>query len=658
MEQQQWSIQKAIELYNIEGWGQGYFSVNDRGNVVVRPRRDATVEIDLLALVHQLLEQDVHPPVLLRFSDIIGDRIEQLGRAFEQASAETGYQGEFFAVYPIKVNQQREVVEEVLRYGSKRKIGLEAGSKPELHAVLAILDDPNALVVCNGYKDHDFIELALLARKMERQVFIVIEKLNELQLIRDIAQHHQVKPQLGIRIKLSTAGSGRWAHSGGDKSKFGLNATELLQALQFAQQHGWLEHIRMIHFHLGSQITNIHTIKAALREMASFYVQLRQYGCNIEYVNVGGGLGVDYDGTHSSHPSSVNYTLQEYADDIIYTLHELCEKHQLPHPNVVTESGRAMTAHHSVLVVNVMESTTFPVWEESMTLRQEDHPLLHSLYDTYIHLEPRNIRESWHDALQLKREMLSLFTLGMLDLRTRALAESLFWSIARKVDLLSQQHPLPHWQEEFDELREELTAKYFCNFSIFQSLPDAWAIDHLFPVVPIHRLNEPPTVAAMLEDITCDSDGRLDQFIQGFRHTPYIRLHPLRRGEPYFLGIFLVGAYQEILGDLHNLFGDTNIVHIMIQDGQPVVEQILDGETVADVLEYVEFNPKALARKVERWVHQSIQAGKISEAQGREFLAIYRSGLHSYTYLQQLRMPDVPALSVDGQAHEVKSAET
>jgi len=607
MAQQPWSIQKAIELYNIEGWGQGYFSVNDRGNVVVRPQRDATVEIDLLELVHQLLEQDVHPPVLLRFSDIIGDRIEQLGRAFEQASVETGYQGEFFAVYPIKVNQQREVVEEVLRYGSKRKIGLEAGSKPELHAVLAILDDPNALVVCNGYKDHDFIELALLARKMERQVFIVIEKLNELQLIRDIAQHHQVKPQLGIRIKLSTAGSGRWAHSGGDKSKFGLNATELLQALQFAQQHGWLEHIRMIHFHLGSQITNIHTIKAALREMASFYVQLRQYGCNIEYVNVGGGLGVDYDGTHSSHPSSVNYTLQEYADDIVYTLHELCEKHRLPHPNVVTESGRAMTAHHSVLVVN------------------------------------------------LKREMLSLFTLGMLDLRTRALAESLFWSIARKVDLLSQQHPLPHWQEEFDELREELTAKYFCNFSIFQSLPDAWAIDHLFPVVPIHRLNEPPTVAATLEDITCDSDGRLDQFIQGFRHTPYIRLHPLRRGEPYFLGIFLVGAYQEILGDLHNLFGDTNIAHIMIQDGQPVVEQILDGETVADVLEYVEFNPKALARKVERWVHQSIQAGKISEAQGREFLAIYRSGLHSYTYLQQLRMPDVPALSVDGQAQKGQS---
>lgn len=635
----QWGIQDSLKLYNIPGWGAGYFDINEKGNIVVRPHRNTSAEIDVKALLDHLLSIDVQPPVLLRFSDIIGDRIDQLCTAFQQSFQETGYQGDFIAVYPVKVNQQRQVVEEVLRYGQKQNIGLEAGSKPELHAVLSVLDNPRSVVICNGYKDRDFLELAVLAQKMERNVFVVIEKLNELEILQQVSAQQNIIPQIGIRLKLSTTGSGRWAQSGGEGSKFGLNAAEVLQVIDFAQQNNWIHNIRLIHFHIGSQITNIHTIKTALREIASYYVQLRKAGCPIAYVNVGGGLGVDYDGTHSDHQNSINYSIQEYADDIVYTLYETCKQYDLPHPNIIAESGRAMTAHHSVLIVNVLEQTSPPIWQGTK-IREDDHPILTALYETLTTLDKDNLRESWHDAQQLKQEMFSMFHLGLIDLRTRAVAEQLFWTIARKVYEFLQTEQIEYLQEELLQIKKQLTSKYFCNFSIFQSLPDSWAIDQLFPVVPIHRLNEQPTVLATLEDITCDSDGRLDLFVQYYNHTPYIALHPLRKDEPYYIGIFLVGAYQEILGDLHNLFGDTNIVHIRTRENGYVISQILDGETVADVLEYVEFDPKELARRVERWVHQSIQTGKISEQQGREFLAIYRSGLHSYTYLQQIKMPE------------------
>jgi len=627
-----WTVDDAAELYNIGGWGAGYFIINERGNVAVRPRKDKPTSIDLKELMDELLLRDITPPVLLRFLDILDDRLERLCLCFRQASAEYGYQGLYYNVYPIKVNQQRPVVEEIVRSGSRLTVGLEAGSKPELHAVLAIADNPEALIICNGYKDTDFIELALLAQKMGKRIFLVIEKPNELGLIAEAAQRLHVAPNLGIRIRLASTGSGRWEDSGGDSSKFGLNASELLEVLELASHHGLQECVRLIHFHLGSQISNIRRIKNALREAAQFYVQLRLMGYPIEFVDVGGGLGVDYDGTRSSAPSSANYSLQEYANDVIYTLLEAANQRQLPHPHVITEAGRALTAHHSVLIVNILEVASPPSWPETMEPDPELHDLVHELYSLLQTLSSRTMLEAWHDAQQYREQLLELFNIGLIDLRTRALGERLFWSIAYRIHELSQE--LRHLPEELRILPRMLADKYFANFSIFQSLPDAWAVDQLFPIMPIHRLTERPTRLATLHDITCDSDGRLERFVCNRSISPYIPLHELRPGEPYYLGIFLVGAYQEILGDLHNLFGDTNTVHLRIDDSGYAIEQVIDGETVADVLGYVQFNAKRLVRTMEARVARAVKEGRISLQEGREFLAIYRSGLYGYTYLE------------------------
>ncbi len=627
-----WHIEDAIELYNVNGWGAGYFSINERGNVVVRPRKERGAVVDLKELVDELLLRDITPPVLIRFLDILDDRIEKLWQCFQRAAEEYGYQGRYYNVYPIKVNQQRPVVEEIVHYGRDFNVGLEAGSKPELHAVLAIMDNPDALIICNGYKDNDFVELALLAQKMGKRIFLVVEKLNELQLIADVAERVRVRPNLGIRIKLASAGSGRWEESAGDQSKFGLNSSELLEALELAHARGLTESIRLIHFHLGSQITNIRRIKAALREAAQFYVQLRQMGYPIEFVDVGGGLGVDYDGTRSSAPSSVNYSLQEYANDVVSALVEAANQHGFPHPHVVTEAGRALTAHHSVLIFNILEATTLPQWNDTDELPEDAHPLLHDLYELLQTLSSRTMLEAWHDAQQYREQLLELFTVGLIDLRTRALGERLFWTIARQVYQLTQE--MRHPPEELRYLPRMLADKYFANFSLFQSLPDAWAVDQLFPVMPIHRLTERPTRVATLQDITCDSDGHLDRFPCSRSLLPYLPVHELRPEEPYYIGVFLVGAYQEILGDLHNLFGDTNTVHIRVDDTSYRIEHVVDGETVADVLGYVQFNPKRLVRTMEAWVSSAVKEGRISLQEGREFLAIYRSGLYGYTYLE------------------------
>lgn len=626
-----WRIEDSAELYNIDGWGVNYFSINEKGNVVVTPTKNG-VQVDLRELLDELIIRDVDTPVLLRFPEIIHNRIETIFNCFQIASKEYNYNGQSFIIYPIKVNQMRPVVEEIVKYGEEFNIGLEAGSKPELHAVLAIQDNPNALVICNGYKDEAFIELALLAQKMGKNVFLVVEKLNELKLIIKISKKLNVKPNIGIRVKLASSGSGKWESSGGDRSKFGLNASELLEATSILESAGRLDELRLIHFHLGSQITKIGKIKTALREASQFYVQLRKAGFGVEFVDIGGGLGVDYDGSRSSSQSSINYSIQEYVNDAVSNIVDACDKNELPHPNIITESGRSITAHHSVLIFDVLETTSLPDWDNAYVVSEDDDELVQELYTIYDKLTKNRMIEAWHDALQIREESLDRFSLGMLDLKTRALIERLFWSIARQIHEISQN--VKHNYEELRVLARMLSDKYFCNFSLFQSLPDSWAIDQIFPIMPIHRLSEKPTKFATLQDITCDSDGKIDHFI-GTGDTSYnMQVHQLKRNERYYIGVFLVGAYQEILGDLHNLFGDTNAVHIAVQDEKYIIKQVIDGETVEEVLDYVQFNSKKLVRTMETWVSAAVKEGKITATEGKEFLANYRSGLYGYTYLQ------------------------
>ena len=629
-----WRIEDSEELYNINGWGNGYFSINEKGNVQVTPRKSDTNKIDLNDLMRELYLRDVTSPVLIRFPEILDNRIEKISSSFQAASKEYEYQAQNYIIYPIKVNQMRQVVEEIVSYGKRFNIGLEAGSKPELHAVLAINTDQNSLIICNGYKDESYIELALLAQKMGKTVFIVVEKLNELDLTIQIAKRLKVKPNIGIRIKLASSGSGKWEESGGDGSKFGLNSSELLEAMEIFRKHNMVDCLRLIHFHIGSQITKIRRIKTALREAAQFYVQLHSLGFAVEFVDIGGGLGVDYDGTRSSYSeNSINYSIQEYVNDSVFTFVDAANKNEIPHPNIITESGRALTAHHSVLVFEVLETATFPEWDEKIEIQEDDHELVKELYNIWDSLTSQRMLEAWHDAQQIREESLDLFSLGMLDLKTRAQVEQLYFSIAREINISTNRSK--HAPEELRQLSSLLPDKYFCNFSLFQSLPDSWAIDQIFPIIPIHRLDEKPERTATLQDITCDSDGKIANFTSqdGF-HSSYLPVHTLKKNEPYYIGVFLVGAYQEILGDLHNLFGDTNVVHVSTDTSGYKIDQVIDGESVAEVLEYAQYNSKKLVRTVETWVMSSVKQGKISVEEGKEFLSNYRSGLYGYTYLE------------------------
>ncbi len=627
-----WTTEDSRELYNINGWGTSYFGINEKGNVFVTPCKDAT-QIDLREVMDELSLRDVTAPVLLRFPDILDNRIEKTSECFMKAAKEYDYKGENFVIYPIKVNQMQPVVEEIISHGRKFNLGLEAGSKPELHAVIAIQCQSDSLIICNGYKDQSYIELALLAQKMGKRIFIVVEKLNELEIIARAAKKLNVKPNLGIRIKLASSGSGKWEESGGDASKFGLTSSELLKALKILDEKGLHDSLRLIHFHIGSQITKIRRIQTALREAAQFYVELHKLGYNVDFVDCGGGLGVDYDGTRSSNSeSSVNYSLQEYVNDCIYQFVEAANKNNIPHPNLITESGRSLTAHHSILVIDVLETASLPEMPEEFEPAESDHKLVKELYDIWDNLNPRSMLEDWHDAQQIREEALDLFSHGMVDLKTRAEIESMYWSVCHEINSLAKH--LKHIPDELKGLDKLLADKYFCNFSLFQSLPDAWAVDQLFPIVPIQRLNERPTRNATLQDITCDSDGKIANFVTSRHISNVLPVHTLRKNEAYYLGVFLVGAYQEILGDLHNLFGDTNAVHISVKDGHYSIDQIFDGESVEEVLSYVRFNPKKLVRQLETWVTKSVKQGKISLEEGKEFLSNYRSGLYGYTYLE------------------------
>ena len=627
-----WRIEDSEELYNINGWGTSYFGINDKGHIVVTPRKDGSA-VDLKDLVDELQLRDVSAPVLVRFPDILDNRIEKTSSCFKQAAEEYGYKAQNFIIYPIKVNQMRPVVEEIISHGKKFNLGLEAGSKPELHAVIAINTDSDSLIICNGYKDEDYIELALLAQKMGKRIFLVVEKLNELKLIARMAKQLNVKPNIGIRIKLASSGSGKWEESGGDASKFGLTSSELLEALDFLDNKGLKECLKLIHFHIGSQVTKIRRIKTALREASQFYVQLHSMGFNVEFVDIGGGLGVDYDGTRSSNSeSSVNYSIQEYVNDSISTLVDASDKNGIPHPNIITESGRALTAHHSVLIFEVLETATLPQWDDEEELAPDSHELVQELYAIWDSLNQNKMLEAWHDAQQIREEALDLFSHGIVDLKTRAQIERLYWSITREINQIAQ--GLKHAPEEFRNMSKLLADKYFCNFSLFQSLPDSWAIDQIFPIVPIQRLDEKPDRSATLQDITCDSDGKIANFISTRNVAHYMPVHSLKGKEPYYLAVFLVGAYQEILGDMHNLFGDTNAVHVSVNEKGHTIEQIIDGETVAEVLDYVQYNPKKLVRTLETWVTKSVKDGRITVDEGKEFLSNYRSGLYGYTYLE------------------------
>ena len=633
MSRKHWSVDQAAELYQIEGWGSGYFRINQSGNV--ETVADGVNSIDLKGLCEQLAQQDIHPPLLLRFSDILNSRMEQLYRRFSIACAEAGYEGRYYGVYPIKVNQQYQVVEEIIEFGGQYNWGLEAGSKPELHATLAMLEDVEGLIICNGYKDREYIELAMLGLKMGKQVFIVVEKPNELELIIDSAQRHNVQPLIGLRCKLATSSNGLWDDSGGDMSKFGLSAAEVLEATDRLKQVNMLEALKLLHFHIGSQVPQIRNIKEAIQEAARFFVEVRKLGAPIDYMDVGGGLGVNYDGSISSSISSVDYSLQEYANDIVWSMKQVCEEEGLAHPHIISESGRALVAHHAILIVDVLAVTSPTAEQHSKAPDKHSIVQLQRLWQTLEELDHSSAREALHDAIALREDVYKLFNLGHASLVDRASADEMYWQVVSQVMQYLDKAEL---KKSFPKLSLQISDRYFCNFSVFQSLPDSWAINQVFPVMPIQRLNEEPDRNGFLVDITCDSDGKLQQFPLANGISDTLPMHSVSQDEQYLLGIFLTGAYQEILGDLHNLFGDTHAVHIRLDGDTYELEQIVEGESVADVLDYVQFHETVLIDRMRRQIQQARSEHKLTAKEANAFLRFYQLGLKGYTYLEE----DVP----------------
>ncbi len=582
-----WTVSHAKELYDIDRWGKGYFSISPEGHVLVHPSLQPERFVDLKRLIDTLVLRGIDPPILIRFPEILGQQLHELQQVFTSAIAEHNYKAGYRCVYPIKVNQQRQVVEEIHRFGKQYGFGLEAGSKPELLAVVAIADN-NTPIICNGFKDDEYIEMCMLARKIGRDITPVVEKFTELDLILKHAAQVGVRPSIGLRVKLASRGAGRWKSSGGYRSKFGLTVSEALRALESLKELGMADCLKLLHFHLGSQITNIRHIKGAVIEAARIYVDLKKHGAGLEFLDVGGGLGIDYDGSQTDFESSVNYSLQEYANDIVYHVQNVCDEAEVAHPTIVTESGRAIAAYHSVLVFNVLGVSGYGEEVIPSTLPEDAEQPLVDLMETFKNLSTKNLLESFHDAQQALDSALNLFCLGYLPLEQRSLAENLYWIICRRILLMAKQ--LDVFPEELEGLDGMLSDTYFCNFSLFQSMPDSWAVKQLFPIMPIHRLGEQPVRSAILGDISCDSDGKVDQFIDRRDVKKTLPLHAFN-GDPYYLASFLVGAYQEILGDLHNLFGDTHAVHVRINDqNQPVLEAVIRGDTVREVLDYVQFS--------------------------------------------------------------------
>ncbi|MEP0844043.1 MAG: biosynthetic arginine decarboxylase [Phycisphaerae bacterium] len=628
-----WTVDDSMELYNIRNWGYPYFSINAEGNACVHPQGEDGPRVDLKQLVDELQRRGIQLPILVRFSDILRARVEALNEAFRTAIREYDYKGRYLGVYPIKVNQQRHVVEEIVRYGEPYHFGLEAGSKPELLAVLALLDAPEALVICNGYKDEEYVEMALLATKLGKSVIIVVEKFSELALIVELSRRLNVVPKIGVRAKLSTRGSGRWESSGGDRSKFGLNVTELVAAVEYLRDNDMLDCLELLHFHLGSQITNIRSVRDGLQEACRIFVELHKLGSSLRFIDVGGGLAVDYDGSRTNFVSSTNYSMQEYANDIVSAVLDVCNANDVPHPIIVSESGRAITAHHSVLLFNVLGTSAFGDVTVPAEIPEDVAAPLRNLFDVHNAITRKNFQEAYHDALHYRDECMSLFRHGFLSLKDRSLAETIFWSCLQKIARIVRE--AEYVPDDLEGLERSLADTYFCNFSCFQSLPDFWAVQQLFPILPIHRLNTEPTRRGVLADITCDSDGKIDRFIdlRDVKHA--LELHPLN-GEDYILGVFITGAYQEILGDMHNLFGDTNAVHVRIlPEGGYRIEHVVKGDTVEEVLRFVQYSVEDLMHRLRQNVEAAVRSGTISFEESRHFLEKYETGLEGYTYLER-----------------------
>jgi len=628
---ERWSTQDASDLYDVTSWGKGYFSVGANGHLRVHPEKDPARAIDLKELVDTLVLRGISLPILIRFADILKHRMGEIATAFQTAIAEHHYQGNYFCVYPIKVNQQRQVVEEVLEYGRPYRFGLEAGSKPELLAVMALADNETP-IICNGFKDDEYIEMAMLAQKVGRHIIPVIEKYTELDLIAKYSERVGVRPTIGLRVKLASRGAGRWKSSAGYRSKFGLTTSEAVRALQELKDRGMADCLHLLHFHLGSQITNIRHLKGAVNEAARMYAELARAGAGLRYLDVGGGLGIDYDGSQTDFESSINYTLQEYANDVVYHIQNVCDESGVPHPTIVSESGRAMTAYHSVLVFNALGVSGYGDEEVRELPAEPEQPLI-DLQETYRSLSSKNMLESYHDSQQALDQALNLFSLGYLPIEQRCLAENLYWSISRRIQKLARE--LDYFPEAFEGLDAMLADTYFCNFSLFQSMPDSWAIKQLFPIMPIHRLDERPTQYAVLGDITCDSDGKVDQFIDRRDVKRTLPLHPFTNGQDYYLGAFLLGAYQEILGDLHNLFGDTNAVHVKLNEvGDTILDAVIKGDTVREVLNYVQFNVDSLVTALRKDVETAVRESRMSYEESGKLLRFYEEGLQGYTYLE------------------------
>ena len=635
-----WGIEDSRKLYNVSGWGQGYFDINGKGNMAAFPCRDRGRSIDIRELIADAARRGLNLPLLIRFSDILRDRISALRESFSESIMREGYGGNYTCVYPIKVNPQRQVVEEIVNSGGDRGMGLEAGSKPELHAVLAMLEAPGGIIICNGHKDEAYIRLALKASKLGNAIFLVVEKPSELERILAVAREERIAPNIGIRIKLVTPGSGKWEDSGGDRSKFGLTSTELLRAVERMRAEGYLGAFRLIHFHMGSQISNIRSVKEALREMGRYYVELHKLGCPLKYVDLGGGLGVDYDGSRSTDGFSINYTEQEYADEVVTTLARICDEAEVGHPELISESGRAITAHHAMLAVNVLETDASQSRADLKSEEPVNHELVVKMQECMQDLDAANYHRSWQEAQYFRDEGNQLFDLGLISLSDRAHLEAAFWQIARRTErLMRGVQPRPM---ELRQLQALLADKYYCNFSVFQSLPDSWAIGQEFPVMPLHRLEEQPTRQGILQDITCDSDGQIASYIGSPEIAHVLPLHPLRGDEPYYLGIFLTGAYQEILGELHNLFGDTNVVHVALnKDGSWRYEQTINGDNVGQVLSLVQYNRATLMDRIDRQVREAVKAGRLTHAEGQSLRGLYEDGLNGLPYLQDRSQRDL-----------------
>lgn len=641
-ESTEWSIDDARDLYAIRHWGLGYFDINDAGNVVAKPQMDAGAQVELKAVIEEAQSRGLQTPLLIRFQDILRHRVEAINGAFTKAIEEQGYKNRYRGVFPVKVNHLREVVEELKEAGSKFDFGLEVGSKPELFAVMALQDQLNDLIICNGYKDAKFINMALMGTKLGKKVVIVVEKLEELHQVVAISRQVGVEPSIGIRVRLQTKSQGIWAESGGENAKFGLSSSDLLSATEYLETAGLKHCLNLIHFHIGSQVPDIQAVKRAVQEGARFFAKVKKMGFGLEFVDVGGGLGIDYDGSQSSCESSTNYTLQEYANDVVYAVMSVCDQESVEHPVIVSESGRALVAHHSILVIEVFGSTAKLGLQEPVAPGEDDHDFVKELLYIRNNLNDLNPAEAYHDAKQFREDALTLFTLGHLGLKDRARIDQLYWEIAHEIVSMSttEETDDDYVPEEFAELRESMSDQYLCNFSVFQSLLDHWALGQLFPIVPVGHHSERPSRETTLVDITCDSDGHIDKFIDPRSVKNTLPLHPIHSKEgnkkPYHLGLFLMGAYQDIMGDLHNLFGKPNEVHVFLDPDEPAgyyVEEVIEGSTIRQVLESVQYDDKALRRQMKQQVDKAIKEDRLKPSEGMRLLQAYDKGLKEYTYL-------------------------